>query len=240
LESESENEEDDEDMDCKSDENMSQQGDNEDADEVMLSELLAQLKGSDTYLRVFKDLALKQLIPLLKYTKELTKPGEKRAFEILTEPRLCMGSVLVDESRLWLASIKRRLSGRRRIRTPYYAEISRDIPLTVFHSLARVVKASPEFVEPFVFHSKNKKGEVLSFTCEYKVKRLFTILSALSFLEVSQFFKKTLTGKRIGGKARLIVKDTKDFSFVYRFSQGKLTIGFYFGEWNGSGFPQHN
>ena len=104
----------------------------------------------------------------------------------------------------------------------------------------RLVKATPEYCEPFCFLGKNKNGEVISFTSLRLVVNFLVLLSGYTKDEVVMYFKRNLaTGMRRGHKVHIITSDVKDFAFVYKHKQGKLVISFYFGEWNTSGFPQH-
>ena len=129
----------------------------------------------------------------------------------------------------------------RSLKNPFYGEVSRDIPIELFNVLVRLVKASPEYCEPFCFHASNRKGEVISFTSLRLVVNLLCLLSGCKRSQVvAHFIRNLATGMRRGHKVSVITSDVKDFAFIYKHRQGKLVISFYFGEWNASGFPQHS
>ena len=159
---------------------------------------------------------------------------------IVARHRINRGALLQRGCKLWLASIYRRLSGKRSIRHPYYAEITRDIPNEIFEVLRKLVRGMEGFVEPFCYYKNNAKAEVISITSIRLVKELFVLLSGLPGETVASYFKKNLTnGCRKGHLTSLVVSEVKDFAFVYKIKQGKLVITFNFGEWNVSGFHQH-
>ena len=56
-------------------------------------------------------------------------------------------------------------------------------------------------------------------------------------VEVVQYFKRTLTGKKAGSKVNVIASEEKKKVFVYKLTKGQLFIAFHFGEWNTYGFP---
>ena len=111
----------------------------------------------------------KRLLPLFQDSKDFLEHGI-RLVEPLVE--LChaqqakqqQDGLFRDESRLWLAAIRRRLSSKRSAQNPFYTEITRDIPYDIFVVFRLVVRSMPGFCAPFCFVSTNKKGEVVSFT----------------------------------------------------------------------------
>ena len=142
----------------------------------------------------------------------------------------------------WLNAIYRRLSCRKRIRCPYFAEMRRDIPYGFFNIVLRVVRnvKVPEFSPPHCLYAKNKAAEVISFTTRHSAAKLFVLLSGKEKEVVDGYFNRTLGGRRKGHKVKLLVSDAKDFGFLYNFKKEQLIISFNFGEWNVHGFPQHN
>ena len=60
------------------------------------------------------------------------------------QTRISCASILYSESRLWLVLIKRRLSGRQKIRNPFTEECQREI------FLARFLKLSKQLFIPVV------------------------------------------------------------------------------------------
>ena len=151
---------------------------------------------------------------------------------------LSAGSILDQESRLWLGAIHRRLAGRVAIRRPYYAEINRSIPYDIFATARQVLK-DLRHTEPDCYISSNRKAEVISFTSLCLLQEFLSCLSGMSKREVRKFFTRKLTGVKCHHKVKLIVSDEKDFALVYKKSRGQLTIEFNYGEWNANGFPQH-
>ena len=141
---------------------------------------------------------------------------------------------------MWLSAIYRRLIGRRSAKTPFYAEVTRDIPYQLFLVLRRVVKYMPGFVEPLCFVSSNKKGDVISFTSLRLVMELLALLSGYLENDFATYFKRDLLGLKSGHKVNVIGSDSKDFDFIYNQKLGKCIISFNFGEWNVNGYPQHS
>ena len=187
----------------------------------------------------FINASVEMLVPLYHLIRN-NVPGITQAAKILNSYPVYAGTIFYTESRLWLESIYRRLAGRRRVRNPFYAEITRDIPYGIFSSLLRMIKGIDGFCEPFVNFGRNKKAEVVSFTTLRPVKQLLSILSGKSEAEVVSYFKRTLTGKKCGSKVSVLASEEKDMAFIYKITKGQFVISYYFGEWNTHGFPQHN
>ena len=187
----------------------------------------------------FLNASVEMLVPLYHLIRNQV-PGATQAAKILNSYPVYAGTIFYTESRFWLESIHRRLAGRRRVRNPFYAEITRDIPYGIFSILLRMIKGIDGFCEPFVNFGRNKKAEVVSFTTLRPVKQLLSILSGMSEVEVVSYFKRTLTGKKCGSKVAVLASDEKDMAFMYKISKGQFVISYYFGEWNTHGFPQHN
>lgn len=163
---------------------------------------------------------------------------------VLAARRLCSrtlsaGSVLANESRIWLDLIFKRLSGKVSIRKPYYAETTRNIPYDVFVT-SRQVLGDFGATEPQCYIGSNRKGEVISLTSLDLLQKFFSCLSGISVKEVKKYFTRKLTSRsRNNHKVKIIVSEEKDFGFVYKKNSGQLIIQFYYGEWNSHGFPQH-
>lgn len=160
----------------------------------------------------------------------------------LLSSTISAASVLQQESKLWLNQIYKRFSGRVSVRQPYRAEIRRSIPLALFEEITLLVRRSnlPDFKEPFCFHGKNRKGEVISFTSLSSIQKLFQVLTAMGPRQVKWYFTRVLKcPTRNGHKVKLIVSEEKDFALLYKFSTGQFTIQFSYGEWNTYNHPQH-
>ena len=98
-----------------------------------------------------------------------------------------------------------------------------------------------EFYPPLCFHAKNNKAEEISFTTIDSVAKLLCLLSGLNLKSVKKDFKRSLRGARKKGyKFEVFVNDTRDTTFVYKFSKQQLLVCFHYGEWNSHEFPQHN
>ena len=151
-------------------------------------------------------------------------------------------SVLHDEGTLWLSLVYKSLAGRVSVRYPYQAELTRNIPFAIFKEITLLLRrsTSPEFQEPHCIIGKNKKGEVISFTCLGSLLKLFQLLTGMSSRKVRNYFTRVLNGSSRGGhRVKLIVSHNKDFAFVYKYKTGQLSIQFKYGEWNTFGHPQH-
>ena len=103
----------------------------------------------------FVSAGVKVISPILR----LAKVPVNRPAEILST-LLNPASIFQHEAKVWLSAISRRLSGRKRVRNPFYGEIRRDLPFELFTVLARLVKATPEFCEPFCYCCRNKKAKI--------------------------------------------------------------------------------
>lgn len=190
----------------------------------------------------FRETAVGLLLPVAQLSQELFHhTADLQAFQLISS-NCSLLPLMRKESKHWLDAINRRLGGRNRIRNPFYAEVRRDIPSEIFGLVVRVVKnvSVKEFCPPLCFHAKNRKAEVISFTTIDSVAKLLCLLSGLSIKNVKQYLKRSLGGGRKKGyKVKVLVNDTKDVAFMYKFNVQQLTICFHYGEWNSHGFPQH-
>ena len=188
--------------------------------------------------------AAKLLLPLVnvcetsaKNTPDMETPDISK---IMVSSSINLAVIYKSESQLWLKRIYRRLAGKTNIRRPYYSEIQRDMPVEMFLSLCRLLCNFPEFREPYFYNVGNKKAKVISFTHLPLVKYFLSRLSGKSVEEVAEYFERTLCAQRKGHITKVIVSPVKDFSLVYNFRKGQLTVSYNYGEWNSFGFPQHN
>ena len=205
-----------------------------------LNTCLEMVENSEMDVEFFVDTGVAMLVALLAICRR-GAGGITQAGRLLSSSQIFASTVFRSESRLWLETIHRRLSGRRRVRNPFFTEITRDIPYEMFWVFLKVVKSIDGFGEPFISFGKNRKAEVVSFTTLRPVKELFSLLSGLKEGEVVKYFKKTLiTGKKSGSKVAVLATEEKDMAFLYKLSKGQLVITYHFGEWNKFGFPQHN
>ena len=137
----------------------------------------------------FVNSGVSMLVPLYEISRRGVA-GTPQAAHLL-KSNILASTILRSESRLWLEAIYRRLA-RWRIRTPFQAEITRDIPHEFFGVFCRVIKSTEGFAEPFIPVVANSKTETVSFTTLRLVKQLFSVLSGLSEREVVQHFKRSL------------------------------------------------
>lgn len=95
------------------------------------------------------------------------------------------------------------------------------------------------FKEPHCYHGKNRKSEVVAFTCIESIYSFFELLSGLISGQVKKYFKRKLkSATRQDHPVKVIASENKQFALVYKFSTGTLSIEFSYGEWNIFGFPQ--
>ncbi|KXJ22355.1 hypothetical protein AC249_AIPGENE23050 [Exaiptasia diaphana] len=152
----------------------------------------------------FVEAAVRELLPLWEFSS-----NDSTARPLL-DKSIHAGSLIQTEGKMWLDCIYRRLSGRRSVRKPFYAEIHRSIPREFFNVLVSVVRGSDGFAPPFCYLSKNKKAEAISFTSIRLVKELFSLLTGLPSDEVCKNFRRTLSsGMRAGHKVSVLADESK-------------------------------
>ena len=148
--------------------------------------------------------------------------------------------LLIGESLIWLAAIRRRLSGRRRIRQPFTSKIYRDMPVEIF-SLPTTVVDKLGLNRASCVVERNSKAVVIAFSDLAATIRFLSTLSAVTAEELAErYLRKSLAGRKSGSKVAVVVSEQKQFSFTLSIKRGQMDIFFYFGEWNSYGFPQHN
>ncbi len=148
--------------------------------------------------------------------------------------------LLIGECRVWLAAIRRRLSGRRRIRQPFTSKIYRDMPLEIFNLLTTVADKLG-FNRASCVVERNSKAVVIAFSDLAATIRFLSTLSAITAQELAEkYFAKKLAGRKSGSRVAVVVSEQKQFSFSFSIKRAQMDIFFYFGEWNSYGFPQHN
>ena len=191
----------------------------------------------------FRDSAVQMLMPLLQLShKKSLDTADLEAFRLLSSNFSSL-PILRRENRHWLEAIYRRLGERNRMRNPYNGDIRRDLPYEMFSLVVRVVNnlAVNEFYPPLCFYSRNRKGEVqVSFTTSDAMSKLFALLSGLHIKIVKRYFNRSLEVRKQEHMVKLLVSETKDIAFVYKFSKQQSTICYNYGEWNTYGFPQRS
>ena len=127
-----------------------------------LGHLLESFDGGPGFNKsIFSASALDLLKPLAAIAyKSPQEPPERETFRLLSSSFNFL-PVIRRESIHWLESIYRRLSGKNRIRNPYFGEIRRDIPYEIFSIVTRIIRsvAVPEFSPPHCHYAKNKAAE---------------------------------------------------------------------------------
>ena len=215
------------------------ESENEEEEDVKGKIYLANyVAGSSFNKNMFTSTAKKLLTPLLKACES---PDNKLVNALLSS-QINSKTSLAHEAGVWLASMFRKLAGRRSIRQPFYAEIHRDIPVDIFNALFEAIKLSndEDFREPFCYVKGNSKGKIISFTTKALVVKMFCLLSDRSEDYVNGLLERQLGGQRKGFTRKMLVSYDKDFALVYNFKKGQLSLQFHYGEWNACGFPMHS
>ena len=186
----------------------------------------------DVNLDVFKKCVRRQIEASYRVFQSPTDP-----LKILLNAPVNCGTVLYDETRLWLDKIKLRLGGKVSIRRPYQCEIIRNLPKEIFLVFrSGVVRSRLQDVVDNISLAENNKCYAISFTRMEAVVALFSVLSGMSEGAVTSYFKRKVSN----GRAKVIVNLEKDFVFLYKIKAGQLLITFHYGFWNKSGFPLHS
>jgi hypothetical protein len=87
---------------------------------------------------------------------------------------------------------------------------------------------------------RNSKAVVIAFSDLAATIRFLSTLLAITAKELAEkYMRKKLVGRKSGSEVAVVVSEQKQFSFTFSIKRAQMHI-FYFGEWNSSGFPQHN
>ena len=128
-----------------------------------LNTCLETVENSEMDVEFFVDTGVAMLVALLDICRR-GAGGITQVGRLLSSSQIYASTVFRSESRLWLETIHRRLSGRRRVHNPFFTEITRDIPYEMFRVFLKVVKSIDGFGKPFVSFGQNRKAKVVSFT----------------------------------------------------------------------------
>ena len=160
--------------------------------------------------------------------------------KIMLNMPLNIGAILKQESRFWLVKIAARLRGKSRVRTPYLAEFTRDIPEAVFSAVkSGIVHSTEKTIYGNITTSQSKKESKVCFMSVQGVTLFLSMLSGFTKHEiVGKYLTKDLRG-RFQGKAKLLVSSSKNFIISYSHRSLQLKVIFHYGVWNSYGFPQH-
>ena len=161
-----------------------------------LSDAAVELEpGLQPNLELFKQHAFRLVLPCLQLC---AYPGIRSVDVIILRSTISCGSILQSESRLWLKLINRRISGRLRIRNPYFAEMKRDLPYDAFRAMELGIRHSgfENFREPYCDIAGNRKGTVIAFTSEKGVIQLFAMLSGKKEEDVKKIFSAIIEKER--------------------------------------------
>ena len=109
-----------------------------------LKQSLQRLGKNQVNGEYFVNASVEMLVPLYHLIQNQV-PGITQAAKTLNSYPVYAGTNFYTESGLWLESIYRRLAGRRRVRNPFYAEITHDIPYGIFGILLRMIKGIDGF-----------------------------------------------------------------------------------------------
>ena len=165
------------------------------------------------------------------------------ATKILSLANINAGSILNQESILWMQKIYTRMAGRVAVRQPYHAKTCRQIPRAALAAARQVLSRNKTgcSMEPSLFICGNKKAEILCFTSLVSFQKFMTVISGLSTNEVKQYFRRKLNSRgREGHLVKLLVDQEKQLALSYWMRRGQLEITFEYGEWNASNYPFHN
>lgn len=122
--------------------------------------------------------------------------------------------LLIGESIIWLAAIRRRLSRKRRIRQPFTSKIYRDMPLEIFSLLTTVVDKLG-FNRASCVVERNSKAVVTVFRDLAATIRFLSTLSAVTAEDLTEMYlRKSLAGRKSGSKVAVVVSDQEQFSFT--------------------------
>ena len=185
----------------------------------------------DVNMEMFKKCVRRQIEASYRVFQSPTDP-----LKILLNAPVNCGTILYDETKLWLDKIKFRLGGKVSIRRPYQCEILRNLPKEIFLAFrSGVVRSRLQDVVDNISLAENNKCYAISFTRMEAIVVLFSVLSGMPEGTVRSYFTRRVQN----GRAKVIVNLEKDFVFLYKIKAGQLLITFHYGLWNKSGFPLH-
>ena len=186
----------------------------------------------DVNLEMFKKCVRKQTEASFCVFQSPTDP-----FKILLNVPVNCGTVLYDETRLWLDKIRFRLGGKVSIKRPYQCEIIRNLPKEIFLAFRSGVSCSRlQDVVDNISLAENNQCYAISFTRMQAVIAILSVLSGMPEGTVRSYLKRRVSN----GRAKVIVSLEKDFVFLYKIKAGQLLTTFHYGFWNKSGFPLHS
>lgn len=186
----------------------------------------------DVNMEMFKKCVRRQIEASYRVFQSPTDP-----LKILLNAPVNCGTILYDETKLWLDKIKFRLGGKVSIRRPYQCEILRNLPKEIIVAFrSGVVRSRLQDVVDNISLAENNKCYAISFTRMEAVVVLFSVLSGMPEGTVRSYFTRRVQN----GRAKVIVNLEKDFVFLYKIKAGQLLITFHYGLWNKSGFPLHS
>lgn len=120
----------------------------------------------------------------------------------MCESSLNTGAILKDEAGTWLNLIYRRLSGRPRIKKPWFLQFTRDIPKELYFAVKRSFSTTTNRdLKGHVHMDGNRKGFVISITSLPSVLYMFRILTGKEVRQLKGYLTKNIPGK---GKPRYL------------------------------------
>lgn len=118
------------------------------------------------------------------------------------------------------------------VKHPWKVIVKEKLPKELF-DMVEVTVSRTSFGE---ISMKTQTNCLFTFTSQKKVRKLFSDLTDKSTGRGS-FLKRRLEG---GKRVEAIIDKDKQFDVKYSFHKEMIIFEFYYGYWNGHGWPQHN
>ncbi|CAH3168942.1 unnamed protein product [Porites lobata] len=127
---------------------------------------------------------------------------------------------------------KRRMTPGCSVKHPWKVIVKEKLPKELFDMVEATVSRT-SFGE---ISMKTQTNCLFTFTSQKEVRKLFSDLTDKSTGRGS-FLKRRLEG---GKRVEAIIDKDKQFDVKYSFHKEMIIFEFYYGYWNGHGWPQHN
>lgn len=118
------------------------------------------------------------------------------------------------------------------VKHPWKVIVKEKLPKELFD----MVEATVSRTSLGEISMKTQTNCVFTFTSQKEVRKLFSDLTDKSTGRGS-FLKRILKG---GKRVEAITDEDKQFDVKYSFHKEMIIFEFYYGYWNGHGWPQHN
>ena len=177
----------------------------------------------------------KKVQSALEEVRSLLRPISFRHFERPEEFRHKVGELypmLQRQAIGWVKEFKRRMTPGCSVKHPWKVIVKEKLPKELFDTVEATVSRT-SFGE---ISMKTQTNCLFTFTSQKKVRKLFSDLTDKSTGRGS-FLKRRLEG---GKRVKAIIDKDKQFDVKYSFHKEMIIFEFYYGYWNGHGWPQHN